>query len=255
MPVKTVIFRLFKGLATAFMVATLLSACAGIPKGLSPNDDFESSSSETFTDTYLVNDFPEVSSNDILSSTQADVFRVGDTASVSIYNVDSLSADYVVDRAGNVVFPLIGTIEVAGLTTLDLQEVLTLRYGSSYLQNPGISVKIDARDIGKIVVDGAVNKPGVFEVSDIIQLTEAVALAQGLTLDASKKDVYIIRNIEGQRKVRSVNLDNIRKLGAPDPKLIPNDVVYVQNSNTRVAFRELLRTIPLLNTAYILSTR
>ncbi|WP_170144947.1 polysaccharide biosynthesis/export family protein [Litorimonas taeanensis] len=203
----------------------------------------------------FVTEFPEVSLDQVIAQSRNDTFKVGDTAIVSVYNVETLSTDYVVDRAGNIVFPLIGTVKVAGLSTLEVQEALVERYGSQYLRNPSISVKIEARDLGKIVVDGAVEKPGVFELNNVIRLTEAIALAEGVTNDANLKEVFIIRDVNGERLVQSVNFENVRKLGTADPVIIPNDVVYIRDSFSRVAFREFLRTVPLLNTAAILATR
>lgn len=203
----------------------------------------------------FVTEFPEVSLDQVIAQSRNDTFKVGDTAIVSVYNVETLSTDYVVDRAGNIVFPLIGTVKVAGLSTLEVQEALVERYGSQYLRNPSISVKIEARDLGKIVVDGAVEKPGVFELNNVIRLTEAIALAEGVTNDANLKEVFIIRDVNGERLVQSVNFENVRKLGTADPVIIPNDVIYIRDSFSRVAFREFLRTVPLLNTAAILATR
>jgi len=119
-----------------------------------------------------------------------------------------------------------------------------------------VNVKLEAQDLGRVVVDGAVNKPGVFEIDDIINLSEAIALAAGLdNEDTNGSSIFIVRSINGERKVREVNLREIRKLGAADPQIIPNDVIFVQDSTGRILFREFLRTVPLLNTAVIYSTR
>ena len=203
----------------------------------------------------FVDEFPEVEARYLLNYAHQDVFKIGDTATISVFNVDSLSGDHIVDRAGEIAFPLIGKIKVAGLNTLELQAQLVQEYGIKYLQNPSISVKLDAQKLGRIVVDGAVDSPGVFDVYKAVSLSEAIALAGGLTIDANKKAVFLVREYGGERKVKSVNIDDIRKLGAPDPKIYPNDIVFVQESGGRIALREILRTIPLINTAFILATR
>ena len=150
---------------------------------------------------------------------------------------------------------MIGTQKVAGLTTLELQKQLVAEYGESYLQNPSITVKLEASKLGNIVVDGAVSKPGVFELYNPVRLSEAVAMAGGLTTDANTKSVYLVREIEGKRKVKEVNLKEIRSLGASDPEVYPDDIVFVQNSAGRMAYNEFLRTIPLLSAILIASTR
>lgn len=203
-----------------------------------------------------VAEFPNVNINQIAQNVTKDIFKVGDAADLSVYNVEALSNRYVVDRNGNINFPLIGTVKVSGLSTTELQEILTEKYGSQYLRNPGINVKLDSNEIGRVVVDGAVNKPGVFEVNDIIRLSEAIALAEGLnSVDTNGAKTFIVRDIAGERKVTEVDLRVIRKLGGVDPQIIPNDVIFVQDTSGRVLFREFLRTVPLLNTAVIFASR
>lgn len=241
----------FRRFLLVLVTFNFLYACAAIPQKSSN----EVGANAEEVNPVFIDEFPEVDINQIVASNQLDLFKVGDIADVKFYNVDKLTATYVVDRAGNIVFPLIGNVRVVGLSTLDLQETLTQRYGEEYLQNPGISVKREGQLLGKVVVDGAVEKPGVFELSNVIRLSESIALAQGLTDEANRKEVYIIRTVDGERKVKTVNLDEVRKLGAADPQIIPNDIVFVQDSTAKIAFREFLRTLPLLNTIAIVSTR
>lgn len=231
---------------TSLMASVILSGCASL--SVPQNDNTEKS-------TNITQAIPSVEPTAITQYTDLDVFKVGDLAEITVYNVESLTGTYIVNRGGDVDFPLIGKTKVAGLSTMDLQEILTQSYGAQYLQNPNISVKIDPKKLGKIIVDGAVNKPGVFEVFDIVNLTEAIALAGGLTVDAKKKEIYLIREVDGKRQVRTANLNEIRKLAGLDPEIYPNDIIFVEESSGRVAFREFLRTVPLFNTIAILSTR
>lgn len=203
-----------------------------------------------------VAEFPDENIGKIAQNITKDIFKVGDTANLTVYNVDALSNSYVVDRNGNINFPLIGTIHVESLNTAELQEILTQKYGSQYLKNPGINVKLESNEIGRVVVDGAVNNPGVFEVNDIIRLSEAIALAEGLNnIDTNGSKTFIVRNVSGERKVTEVDLRTIREFGGNDPQIIPNDVIFVQDNKGRVLFREFLRTVPLLSTAVIFATR
>lgn len=203
-----------------------------------------------------VESFSEINVNTIAQNVIKNTFKIGDVADVSVYNVPALSNTYVVDGFGNISFPLIGLIKVAGLTTSELQQTLTDSYGQKYLRDPGINVKLETTDLGRIVVDGSVNSPGVFEIKEIIRLSEAIALAEGLdNVETNGSTVYIARTINGERKVTEVDLRSIRKFAIADPQIIPNDVVFVQDNAGRTAFREFLKTVPLLNTAVIFATR
>jgi polysaccharide export outer membrane protein len=232
--------------AMLVLLTIVLSGCASLPSA---------GGDKNARPANLTESFPLVEPSSIAGFTDQDVFKVGDLADITVYNVENLTSTYIVNRSGEIDFPLIGRLKVAGLTTMTVQEMLTEKYGEQYLRNPNISVKIEPKKLGKIIVDGAVSEPGVFEVFEIINLSEAIALAGGVTIDANKKEVYVVREIDGKRQVRAVNLNDIRKLAGRDPKIYPNDLVFVQESGGRIAFREFLRTVPLLNTVAILSTR
>lgn len=183
---------------------------------------------------------------------ERDVFRIGDTAIVDVFDFERLSGSHIVNRSGTILLPLVGTVEVAGLSTLQLQELLTDRYGADYLQNPSINVGIEAQSFGKIIVDGAVSKPGVFEIDTVIPFTEAIALAQGLDELAERDEIYVIRVVEGKRVIHTVDLAAIQTEGAADPAIIPSDYIFVKNSRNREVYNELLNAIPLLNTFAII---
>lgn len=184
-----------------------------------------------------------------------DVFNSQDIAHVRVHNVEELSGEYTVDGLGNIHLPLIGKVPVRGITTATLQQTLEDKYKERYLQNPSISISIEKKEIGRIVVDGAVEEPGVFEVTETVYLSEAIALAGGLSEVADLKDVYVAREINGTRNVQRVNLKDIRENGAEDIILYPYDIIYVQDSSSRVVYNEFLKTIPLISAVLFAATR
>jgi len=248
------IYHVAKVLIT-ILIGYTISSCASL-SGTAPS--FGNNKTATLiqqSDTY-VSELPKVSLSQIASNVTNDVFKSGDVADITFYNVEALTNSYVVDRAGNINFPLIGTVKVAGQGTTQLQKTLTQRYGENYLRAPSINVKLEAQDLGRVIVDGAVNSPGVYEIKDIITLSEAVALAAGIDNEITQgARIYIVREIEGKRKVQEVDIREIRQFGVADPQIIPNDLIFVQDSAGRVAFREFLRTVPLLNAVAIYATR
>lgn len=204
---------------------------------------------------FYTEEFPEVAEDTLAINTAQDLFRIGDIADITFFNVEELSNTYPVDREGNINFPLIGTQKVSGLSTLDLQKKLVSAYSVNYLQSPNIIVKREATLLGKIVVDGSVSNPGVFELFKPVALSEAIALSGGLAETANSKEVFIVREIEGNKKVRVVNLKEIRRSGATDPQIYPQDIVYVQDNTGKVAFDEFLKVVPLLSTILLLERR
>lgn len=233
--------------------ALILTACVSVADAT--HESSVQTDRATKSEAY-VSDFPVVSLNQIAQDVTKDVFKSGDIADVRVYNVEELTQTYVVDRSGKISFPLIGSLKVAGLSTTQLQEILIERYGADFLHTPSINVKLEPQDLGRVVVDGAVNKPGVFDVNDIITLSEAIALAQGLNGENTNgSSVFIIRTINGERKIKEVDLRQIRKLRVSNTQIIPGDIVFVEDSVGRVLFKEFLRTVPLLNSAAIIATR
>ena len=181
---------------------------------------------------------------------QGDVFRAGDTVDVTVHGFEKFSGTYLVDRDGLTHFIYIGEIRTAGLSVTDLQNVLRKRYGNCCLNDPSVSVKQETTSLGVIVVDGAVESPGAFELSKVIKLSEAIALAGGATDVADRKEVILAREINNERKIMTVNLENVQVRGQLDPMIYPNDVIYVQDNNNRVLYNEFLRALPLASIFY-----
>lgn len=237
--------------AVSILTGALLSGCASFSNSMRessvPGDDGEGGT--------FVSELPSRNVSEIARRSVKDTFKVGDIADVSVYQVESLNGTYSVDREGFIDFPLIGDVQVAGVSTRQLQKELEARYGNGLVRNPNVTVKIEQLKLGKLVVDGAVNDPGVFEVFEIISIAEAIAMAGGITIDADKDDVYLVRGVDGEQKILRVDLNAIRKQGQVGPDVYPDDIIYVQSSSFRLAYTEFLRTIPLLSALLIASAR
>ncbi|MGB3456477.1 MAG: polysaccharide biosynthesis/export family protein [Litorimonas sp.] len=240
----------FKPIASRLRAAVLLScialsACATS----SVSDNIENSD-------LLVQEFPPVSASDIAVNTLRDEIKIGDTVEMQVYNIESLSKEYVVDRAGQVNFPLIGRVDVVGLNTSELEQTLTRMYGADYLRDPSINIRVEPRELGKVVVDGAVNRPGVFEVSNVISLSEAIAMAEGLNNETTNgSSIFIVRNVDGTRKVREIDMREVRSFEVAEIDIIPSDVIFVDQSPGRVIFNNILRSNTLIQTGLLFAVR
>lgn len=182
-------------------------------------------------------------------------YKSGDIADVKIYNEEGLSGKYLVDFQGNSTFPYVGTVQIAGLTNSQLQERLTQLYGQDFFHNPNILVNMEASEFGKIVVDGAVGKPGIIELSNPISLTEAIARAGGLDKEGDSSNVFVVRQKGETRTPFRIDLNAVRLAQAPDPILLPTDVVFIQKEGDKFEYEDILRTVPLLNLALLAATR
>ena len=170
-----------------------------------------------------------------------------DTLSVKVFKMPDLSGDYEVDLTGNIAMPLIGNVAAAELTTAELDQRLTERFGERYLENPDISVGVKASTRRTVTVDGAVKQSGSFPVNGPLSLIQAVAQAGGTTEDANPRRVAVFRTIGGKRQAAAFDLTDIRRGVADDPAIYPGDIVVVDGSAIKATQKSILNSLPILN--------
>ena len=139
---------------------------------------------------------------------------------------------YVVDNDGNLDFPMLGIIHVAGLTRWDLQDMVKERIISAgILLDPIVTVEFMNF---RISVMGEVANPGTYSVTgDKITLLGALALAHDLTIFGRRDNVTVIREQNGVRSVYKVDLRKSSMFDSPAYYLQQNDVVYVYPNTVR----------------------
>lgn len=170
-----------------------------------------------------------------------------DTLTVKIFKMPDLSGDYEVDLTGEIAMPLIGSVRAVDLTTAELDDRLTAKFGEKYLRNPDISVGVKSSTRRNVTVDGAVTKVGTFGVNGPMTLLQAVAQAGGPTPDANPRRVAIFRQIGGQRQAAAFDLTSIRRGEAPDPAIYPGDIIIVDGSAIKALQKQILNTLPILS--------
>ena len=117
----------------------------------------------------------------------------GDTISLVVFGEQDLSlADTRIPQSGRISFPLIGTVNVAGKTTKQLEVVIRDKLSKGYINNPRLTVKIDS--YRPIFVKGAVQSIGAFPYTEGLTVATAIALAGGSKASAMVNGVSISRN-------------------------------------------------------------
>lgn len=169
----------------------------------------------------------------------------GDAVEIRVFGVKDLSGRYEVDDAGRVDLPLLGFTDVRGLSAGELATHLEQEYGAKYLQNPQITATVISTQITQITIEGSVQKPGLYPVEGRMTLLQAVALAGGPTETAEPKNVYLFREVNGERIAGSFDLLKIRSGGSPDPIVYGNDVVIMDGDEARAVFNDILKALPL----------
>ncbi|HET9428537.1 MAG TPA: polysaccharide biosynthesis/export family protein [Allosphingosinicella sp.] len=169
-----------------------------------------------------------------------------DKIRVTVFQVADLSGEFQVDAAGNIQFPLIGTVAAQGKTPIELKNEITRLLSARYLNQPDVQVAVTEQSEQTITVDGAVRQPGVVPIRGATTLMRAVALARGTSEDANPSRVLVFRTINGERMAAAFDLQSIRRAESEDPPIYGNDIVVVDGSNTRRMWRDIISTLPVL---------
>lgn len=150
-------------------------------------------------------------------------------------NTTSHAAYFLVDKLGNIEFPIFGTINTSGKTCKQLAEELRLRFvGENYIQDAIVQVKVMSF---KVTVLGDVRNPGTQTFQgERLTLLEALGKAGDLNNTAHRDHVLIVREIGENRVTYEVDLrDPQTVFESPAYYLQQNDIIYVQpNKSVRV---------------------
>lgn len=161
--------------------------------------------------------------------------RVGDTLNIAVFQEPELSLEVKVPQSGMIRYPLLGVIQVKGLTLSDTEKRITELLAKDYLVNPRVSITVEANKSRRVVtVLGEVKQPGTIEMPDQEQVTllQLIGRAGGFTNIAATDRITIIRMENGKEQVIRVNVSAIIKSGDrnKDIELKAGDVVSVPQS-------------------------
>ena len=153
----------------------------------------------------------------------------GETSTTGSYN---RILGYSVDNNGDIDFPIVGKINVSGLTRWQVADKVKEELVSrNLLKDPVISVEFLNF---KVSVLGEVAHPGTYTVTgDKITLLEALSLAGDLTIYGRRDRVSVIREINGKRTVYINDLRSMDLFTSPSYYLKQNDVVLVEPNKVR----------------------
>jgi len=144
------------------------------------------------------------------------------------------SPGYLVNDEGKIQFPVLGEMTITGLTTNQLRVKITEELvRQKLLVDPIVIV----RQLNfKVSVLGEVSRPTVVNVpSEKISLLEALGLAGDITIYGKKDNVMIIREEDGVKKIKRINLNSSEIFGSEYYYLKSNDIVYVEANKAKVA--------------------
>lgn len=143
-------------------------------------------------------------------------------------------AAYTIDADGNIDFPMLGQLHVAGLTRNEIaKKVKAELIGKSLVKDPVVTVSFQNLQYSVL---GEVNKPGQFNITkDKTTLLDAISMAGDLTIYGQRDKVYLTRTENNQRITYKVDLRSKDIYTSPAFYLQQNDMIYVEPNKVKAS--------------------
>jgi polysaccharide export outer membrane protein len=170
-------------------------------------------------------------------------YRIGaeDLLEIQVFGVEQLTRTVRVNTRGQISLPLVGTLEVGGLTAQQAEALVVAKLGESFLQDPQVSLFIKEYTSQRVTVEGAVNKPGVYPLRGPTTLLQTLAVAGGQGSLSDMNEVMLFRaDAGGRRETLVYDVERIRAGELEDPAVRNEDLIVVKRTKGRVLFRDSL---------------
>lgn len=142
---------------------------------------------------------------------------------------------YTVDESGNIDMPVLGMIDVEGLTRTEVADLVKYKLlSANLLRDPIVIVEYAQMEY---YVMGEVNAPGKIEITkDKVNIIEALISAGDLTINGSRENILVLRTQNGVQVPYRINLTETRSVYAsPAFYVQQNDIIYVEPNEQRIS--------------------
>jgi polysaccharide export outer membrane protein len=162
----------------------------------------------------------------------SDSYIIGpeDVLYIYVWKEENLSRSVPVRMDGMISIPLVDDIKAAGMTPLQLKEVLLTKL-REYVETPDVTIIVTEANSYRVYVQGEVKTPGVFKLRSETTLVQLIVMAGGFTDWANQKKITIMRKEGGKDSRIMVNYKKIIEgdEGAKDITLKSGDIVIIPN--------------------------
>jgi polysaccharide export outer membrane protein len=186
-----------------------------------------------FTPKFKVDDLVSIHISTLNSESSApfNLFRGASEGGLTAEQVD-----YLIDKEGEIDFPVVGKIKIAGLSSEELRVLLREKL-IDYLKNPIINIRLKNFTV---TILGEVNRPGTYPVSgERITILEALGFAGDLTVKGVRDNVMVIRDFDGTKVYSRIDLTKKEVMSSPVFYLTQNDVVYIEPNQSAITASSL----------------
>ena len=139
----------------------------------------------------------------------------GDKVEIKVFGQKDLTVETLLSNSGQINYPFFGEIKVTGLTVKQVEKLIYKGLKGDYLVNPNVYVHVV--EYRPFYIHGEVQKPGGYPYQPGLTVSQAIALAGGLTERASKGKIYLLKE---KNKNKQINASLTYKVNAGDTILI-----------------------------------
>ena len=139
-----------------------------------------------------------------------DVYRLhqGDKVLISVWREETLQKEVVVLPDGSITFPLIGRVEVVGLSTPEVEQSITAKL-KKYIPDPIVTVVIAGIEGNRAFVMGKVMRPGPLVLNGPTSVLQAISMAGGFDKFADESSIKVIRTKPDGQEILPVSYKDI----------------------------------------------
>ncbi len=153
------------------------------------------------------------------------------TVAVSEYSIKMNG--YLVNTDGNISFPILGNIPVAGKTTSEVEDLIEkILIDQGQLTNPAVMVRVNN---AKITILGDVGNPGTYPYFEQnLSLLQALGYAGDLSISGKRNDILIIREQDGKRTYGHIDMRKTDWFDSEYYYIKQNDIIYVNPNGPKI---------------------
>ena len=168
----------------------------------------------------------------------------GDVIKITVFDYPDLSAEERVSESGAISFPLLGKVDVSGLSTDETRNLIASRLETQgFIKQPHVSVIVSQFMSQQVSVIGEVNKPGKYPLDKTSTIVDLLSMAGGVNVNGGDKAILIRPAKEGIKETKT-EIDLYALFQGSDSKQLEalnGDIIYVPRAQVFYIYGEVQR--------------